>query len=103
VNIYPAEVEGVLLSHPGVGDCAVFGIPHDDRGEEVKAVVEPAPGHEAGDLLADALLAHCRQHLAGYKCPRSIDFVDALPRDPNGKLAKRHLRDPYWADRERAI
>jgi long-chain acyl-CoA synthetase len=103
VNVYPAEVEGVLLSHPAVGDCAVFGIPHDDRGEEVKAVVEPAPGHEAGEPLAAALLAHCREQLAGYKCPRSIDFVEVLPRDPNGKLAKRLLRDPYWADREGAI
>jgi long-chain acyl-CoA synthetase len=81
----------------------VFGIPDPDWGEQVKAVVEPAAGHTAGPELADALLTHCRESLAGYKCPRSIDFVTALPRDPNGKLYKRLLRDPYWAGRERKI
>jgi long-chain acyl-CoA synthetase len=103
VNVYPAEIEAVLLAHPDVGDAAVFGVPHDDRGEEVKAVVEPAPGVEPTMALRTDLLAHCEANLARYKCPRSIDFTDAMPRDPNGKLYKRTLRDPYWADRERSI
>jgi long-chain acyl-CoA synthetase len=103
VNIYPAEVEAALFGHPAVGDAAVFGVPDDDWGEAVKAVVEPAPGAAPGPELERALLAHLKERLAGYKCPRSIDFVDALPRDPNGKLFKRVLRDPYWAGRERSI
>ncbi|MCA1833363.1 MAG: acyl-CoA synthetase [Actinomycetota bacterium] len=103
VNIYPAEIEGVLLSHPKVGDAAVFGIPHDDWGEEVKAVIEPAAGVAPGDALTGDLDAFCRERLAKYKCPRTYDFVDVLPRDPNGKLYKRALRDPYWQGRERAI
>jgi long-chain acyl-CoA synthetase len=103
VNIYPAEVESSLLSHPGVGDVAVFGVPHDDWGEEVKAVVEPADGWQPGPDLVAELLEHCGSQLAAYKLPRSIDFVDALPRDPNGKLYKRKLRDPYWAGRESRI
>jgi long-chain acyl-CoA synthetase len=103
VNIYPAEVEAALLAHPKVGDVAVFGVPDDDWGEQVKAVVEPAAEVEAGAGLAEELLAFCLQRLARYKCPRSIDFVPSLPRDPNGKLFKRKLRDPYWKGRERAI
>ena len=103
VNVYPAEVEAALLEHPAVGDAAVFGIPHEDWGEEVKAVVEPAPGAQPGPALAAELLAHCRERLAAYKCPRSLDFADALPRDPNGKLYKRKLRDPYWEGRARRI
>ena len=103
VNIYPAEVEAALLSHPAVGDAAVFGIPDEDWGEQVKAVVEPAPGHAASPALAEELLAHCADLLARYKCPRSIDFTEAMPRDPNGKLYKRRLRDPYWDASERGI
>jgi len=103
VNIYPAEVEGTLLRHPAVGDAAVFGIPDPDWGEQVKAVIEPAPGFTPGPELSDELMAHCRELLAGYKCPRTIDFVDTLPRDPNGKLYKRVLREPYWANRDRKI
>jgi len=89
-------VEAALLSHPAVGDAAVFGIPDEDWGEQVMAVVEPAPGSVASDELAAELLAHCATQLAKYKCPRSIDFTEAMPRDPNGKLYKRRLRDPYW-------
>jgi len=96
VNIYPAEIEAALLSHPAVGDVAVFGIPDSEWGEQVKAVVEPAAGYVASAGLAGALQAHCAAHLAKYKCPRSIDFTEAMPRDPNGKLYKRRLRDPYW-------
>jgi long-chain acyl-CoA synthetase len=103
VNIYPAEIEGVLLAHPKVADAAVFGIPHEDWGEEIKAVVEPAPGAEPGDELTGELLAHCRERLAKFKLPRSVDYTSEMPRDPNGKLYKRKLRDPYWADRGRAI
>ena len=103
VNIYPSEVEADLLAHPKVADAAVFGIPHEDWGEEVKAVIEPAPGCEPGPVLADEILAYCTRTIAKYKCPRSIDFVTSMPRDPNGKLYKRKLRDPYWAGRERAI
>ncbi len=99
VNIYPAETEAALLSHPKVGDAAVFGIPHSDWGEEVKAVIEAASGVEAGDELARELDAHCKANLAKYKCPRSFDFIEEMPRDPNGKLYKRKLRDPYWKNR----
>ncbi len=103
VNIYPAEVEAVLLSHPGVRDAAVFGIPNDEWGEEVKAAIEPADGVVPDHRLAEEILQYCRGWLAGYKVPRSIDFVEAMPRDPNGKLYRRKLRDPYWAGRGRAI
>ena len=103
VNIYPAEIEGELLTHPKVADAAVFGIPHEDWGEEVKAVIEPAPGAEPGQPLADEILAFCADKLARFKTPKSIDFIAEMPRDPNGKLYKRKLRDPYWEGRERAI
>jgi long-chain acyl-CoA synthetase len=103
VNIYPAEIEAALLTHPGVADVAVFGIPHPDWGEEIKAVVQPAEGGEAGAAFADELLAHCKDKLAKYQIPRSIDFVPELPRDPSGKLYKRKLRDPYWEGRDTAI
>jgi len=103
VNIYPAEIEGVFLTHPSVGDVAVFGIPHADWGEEVKAVVEPATGAAAGPDLERVLLDFCADKLAKYKTPRSIDFLDEMPRDPNGKLYKRKLRDPYWEGRDRSI
>jgi long-chain acyl-CoA synthetase len=99
VNIYPAETESVLLQHPKVGDCAVFGIPHDDLGEQIKATVQPAEGVEAGPELEAELLAYCAENLAKFKVPRSIDFLDDFPRDPNGKVYKRKLRDPYWAGR----
>jgi long-chain acyl-CoA synthetase len=103
VNIYPAEVEGVLLGHSKVGDAAVFGIPDPDWGEQVKAVVEPAAGIAAGKALENEIIEFCRERLAHYKCPRSVDFVDELPRDPNGKLYKRRLRDPYWEGRKEKI
>lgn len=100
-NIYPAEIENILLGFPKVGDVAVFGIPHDDWGEEVKAVVEPAEGVEPSPALAEEILGYCRDRLAKFKTPKSIDFTDAMPRDPNGKLYKRKLRDPYWEGREK--
>ncbi len=103
VNIYPAEIESALLTHPKVADVAVFGVPHADWGEEVKAVVEPVQGAVPGDALSQEILAFCADKLARYKTPRSIDYVAELPRDPNGKLYKRKLRDPYWQGRDRAI
>jgi long-chain acyl-CoA synthetase len=95
VNIYPAEVDEVLLTHPAVADAAAIGVPSEEWGEEVKAVVEAKPGLAADDALARALIAHCRAHLAHYKCPRSVDFVDRLPRQDNGKISKVRLRDLY--------
>src|SRR5262245_8214807 len=103
VNIYPAEIESVLLAHPKVGDAAVFGIPHADWGEEVKAVIEPAAGVPGDDRLRAEILAFCADRLARYKTPRTLDFIAEMPRDPNGKLYKRKLRDPYWAARDRQI
>jgi len=102
-NIYPTEVENVLLSHPKVADAAVFGIPDEDWGEQVKAAIEPAAGIQPSPALADEILAFCAERIAKFKCPRSIDFVAEMPRDPNGKLYKRKLRDPYWEGRTRAI
>ncbi|MGH3389291.1 MAG: AMP-binding protein [Actinomadura sp.] len=103
VNIYPAEIEGVLITHPAVRDVAVFGIPDEEYGEQVKAAVELADGVAERDGLEAELIAHCRTSLAGYKAPRSIDFVAELPRTPTGKLYKRLLRDPYWKDRAASI
>jgi long-chain acyl-CoA synthetase len=103
VNIYPAEIESALAAHPAVGDVAVFGIPHEDWGEEIKAVVQPSAGAEPGPELTAELLAFLDGRLARFKLPRTIDYVPELPRDPNGKLYKRRLRDPYWAGRDRSI
>jgi long-chain acyl-CoA synthetase len=97
-NVYPAEVEAVLYAHPAVGDCAVIGVPDPEWGEQVKAIVEPR-----GEVTAEELIAFCRTNLAHDKCAKSVDFVDALPRDPNGKVRKRELRDRYWAAKGRKI
>ncbi len=103
VNIYPAEIEAVLISHDTVLDAAVFGIPNDEFGEEVKAAVELADGVAGNPELEEDLIAHCREHLAGFKAPRSVDFEDTLPRHPTGKLLKRLLRDKYWENTGRSI
>ena len=103
VNIYPQECENLLITHPQVADAAVFGVPNDDLGEEVKAVVQTVPGVAHTPELAQALIGFCREHLAHLKCPRSIDFSDQLPRLPTGKLYKRLLRDPYWAGHKSRI
>ncbi|WP_370938940.1 acyl-CoA synthetase [Amycolatopsis sp. cg13] len=95
VNIYPAEIEGELVMHPKIADVAVFGIPHEDWGEEIKAVVQPADGVEGSDELTAELLAYAETRLARFKLPRSVDYLPELPRDPNGKLYKRKLRDQY--------
>jgi len=96
VNIYPQEAENLLITHPQVADVAVFGVPNADLGEEVKAVVQPVEMAEAGAALERELIAFCQQHLAKFKCPRSIDFEAELPRQPTGKLYKRLLKDRYW-------
>ena len=100
VNIYPQEAENVLITHPKVTDVAVFGVPNEEFGEEVKAVVQPKDMAEAGPELAEELMAFCRAHLSHVKCPRSVDFAEELPRHPTGKLYKRLLRDKYWAGRQ---
>ena len=100
VNIYPAEIEAVLHAHPSVMDAAVIGVPDEQWGESVKAVVQLRVGSSAGE---DELIAFCAERLASYKKPRSIDLVDELPRDPAGKLLKRKIREPYWAAAGRRI
>jgi long-chain acyl-CoA synthetase len=96
VNIYPQETENLLITHPKVMDAAVFGVPNEDLGEEVKAVVQLIDGVESGPEVERELIAFCRENLAHFKCPRTIDFEDELPRLPTGKLYKRLLRDRYW-------
>jgi acyl-CoA synthetase (AMP-forming)/AMP-acid ligase II len=96
VNIYPQEVENLLVTHPGVADAAVFGVPNADFGEEVKAVIQPVRWEDAGDAFAEELLRWCRERLADIKCPRSVDFEMALPRAETGKIYKKELRQRYW-------
>ena len=88
----------MLFGHPAVGDAAVIGVPDDQWGERVKAVIEPR-----AEVTEAQIIAFCRDHLAHYKCPTSVDFVDKLPRDPSGKIRKRELREPYWQAAGRAI
>ena len=96
VNIYPQEVENLLITHPAVADVAVFGVPNPDFGEEVKAVVQPKDWAGAGEDLARELTSFCRERLADVKCPRSIDFERELPRAETGKLYKKELKARYW-------
>jgi len=103
VNIYPQECENLLITHAKVADAAVFGVPNEDLGEEVKAVVQIMPGFDPGEALEAELIAFCQEHLSHQKCPRSIDFEDELPRLPTGKLYKRLLRDRYWGDHQNRI
>ena len=99
-NVYPAEVENAVYSHPMVADVAVIGVPDEKWGEAVKACVVLKEGAEVSE--AD-IIAHARQNIAGYKCPKSVDFIPALPRNPSGKILRRELRAPYWAGKDRAI
>jgi long-chain acyl-CoA synthetase len=102
-NIYPAEIEAEIIMHPGVADVAVFGVPDEDWGESVLAVVQPADGMSGGPDLAASILASLEGRLARMKWPKSIEFIGEMPRDPSGKLLKRRLRDPYWQGRAAAI
>jgi len=103
VNIYPQEAENVLVADRRVADVAVIGVPDAEMGEAVKAVVQPADPATAGPELEAELIAECRRQIAAYKCPRTVDFVDALPRDPNGKLYKRLLRERYWEGHDNRV
>ena len=99
-NVYSAEVENALAQHPVVAACAVIGIPSEEWGEAVHAVVVRKPQQE---VACEALIAHCKSLIAGYKCPRSVDFVEALPLSGAGKVLKTRLREPFWQGRERAV
>jgi acyl-CoA synthetase (AMP-forming)/AMP-acid ligase II len=99
-NIYPAEVENALYSHPAVADVAVIGVPHEKWGEAVKAMVVLKPGVDATE---EDLIGFARSRIAAYKCPKSVDFIAALPRNPSGKILRRELRAPFWADKERQV
>jgi len=103
VNIYPTEVEGVLASHPAVGDVAVIGVPDPEWGEQVRAVIELTAGCSPSDELAADLVAYCRDRLTGFKCPRVVEFRETLPRTDGGKLYKRLLREEYWAGTGRSL
>ena len=96
VNIYPQEVENLLVTHPRVADAAVIGVPNCEFGEEVKAVVQPLDMADATPEFAAELIDFCRERLSSIKCPRSVDFDLALPREENGKLYKRIIRERYW-------
>jgi long-chain acyl-CoA synthetase len=99
-NVYPAEVENVLMMHPDVADVAVIGVPDDRWGEAVKAIVVR---NEGADTSPAEIIAFARERLAGYKLPKSVDFATSLPRNPSGKLLKRELREPYWAGVDRRV
>jgi len=99
-NVYPAEVENALFSHPCVADAAVIGVPDERWGEAVKAIVVLRAGSPAD---AASIIAHCRERIAGYKTPKSVDFLDVLPRNPSGKVLRRELREPYWQGHTRRV
>jgi long-chain acyl-CoA synthetase len=103
VNIYPQEIEDAMIMHPLVADIAVVGVPNEEMGEEVKAVVQPPEGVAGTPELAEELLTYAKEHIAHYKCPRSIDFMAELPRLPTGKLYKRLIKDPYWGKKDSRI
>ena len=99
-NIYPAEVESAICDHPDVAEAAVIGIPDDKWGEAVKAIVVMKPGKQA---TATDIINFTRERIAGFKTPKSVDFLEALPRNPSGKILRRNLRDPYWAGKDRQV
>jgi long-chain acyl-CoA synthetase len=99
-NVYPAEVENVLMSHPAIADVAVIGVPHDRWGETAKAMVVRKPDVE---VTEQEIIDFARERLAKFKCPTSVDWLDALPRNPSGKILKKDLRAPYWEGRTRNV
>jgi acyl-CoA synthetase (AMP-forming)/AMP-acid ligase II len=99
-NVYPAEVENVLMAHPGVADVAVIGVPHEKWGETPKAIVVRQPGVEVAE---QEIIDYAREQLAKFKCPTSVDWADMLPRNPSGKILKKDLRAPYWEGRTRNV
>jgi long-chain acyl-CoA synthetase len=99
-NVYPAEVENALASHPAIAEVAVIGVPHERWGESVKAIVVKRPGIE---VTPPEIMSFAKERLAGYKCPTSVDFIDVLPRNPSGKVLKKDLREPYWAGMARRV
>jgi Acyl-CoA synthetases (AMP-forming)/AMP-acid ligases II len=99
-NVYPAEVESAIFGHEAVADVAVIGVPDEKWGEAVKAVVVLKPGAEASE---DDIIGFARERIAGYKCPKSVDFIPELPRNPSGKILKRELREPYWKGFDRRV
>jgi len=103
VNIYPQEIDSELLKHPAVVDVCTVGVPNEEWGEEVKSVVQLAPGNTGDAKLAAELIAFAKSRLPGFKTPRTIDFVTDLPRLPSGKIQRRLVRAPYWAGRAKQI
>jgi fatty-acyl-CoA synthase len=99
-NVYPAEVESGIYGHPDVLEVAVIGVPDDKWGEAVKAICVPKPGHTVDP---DSVMAWARERVAGFKVPKTVDVIEALPRNPSGKILRRALREPYWAGRERQV
>jgi long-chain acyl-CoA synthetase len=99
-NVYPAEVENVLMGHPGIADVAIIGVPHEKWGETAKAIVVKAPGAE---VTEDEIIAYAKERLATFKCPTSVEWTDMLPRNPSGKILKKDLRAPYWEGKERMV
>jgi acyl-CoA synthetase (AMP-forming)/AMP-acid ligase II len=99
-NVYPAEVENAIYGHPAVAEVAVIGIPSDKWGEEVKAIVAPKPGQQ---VTEDEIIAWARERIAAFKAPKSVEFIEALPRNASGKILRRTLREPFWAGRDRRV